>query len=190
MIINVRGTSGSGKTHLMKRVLALYSGSKLRFKQDGRRQPTGYLLGRGTDQPPGPSLFVPGHYEVACGGCDTLDGYETIYGMVREAHANGHDVVYEGLLISGESTRPIALHQEGAPLHVIALSTPIDICIASINQRRWAKNPDKPPVKEKNTRAKLRAVELALIKMVDAGIPCEVLSRDAAFERVRELLKI
>lgn len=129
---------------------------------------------------------------MACGGCDTLDGYETTYAMLREAHDLGHDVLYEGLLISGESARPIAMHNEGyRPLHVIALSTPIETCIASINARRQEKRgPDAPPVKERNTVAKARAVEIAMDKMEAAGIACEWLDRDAALARVKELLNV
>jgi hypothetical protein len=168
-----------------------YTGSRLRFKRDGRKQPLGYLLGRGDNVEPGKSLFIPGHYEVACGGCDTLDGYDTIYGLVRTAHAAGHDVLYEGLLISGESARPIALHNEGYPIQVIALNTPIDVCIDSINARRQAKKgPDAPPVKERNTIAKARAVEIAMEKMKEAGIPCQWASRDDALILIRNALRV
>jgi ABC-type dipeptide/oligopeptide/nickel transport system ATPase component len=187
MIINIRGTSGSGKSTLMRSVMALYPG-KVRHKVPGRKQPIGYVLSR---EGGGTSLAVPGHYEVACGGCDTISDYETIYSKIREADGLGLDVLYEGLLISGESARPIQLHNEGRKIHVIALSTPIEVCIASINQRRQEKRgPDAPPVKERNTIAKARAVEIAMGKMADAGIPCEWLDRDAAFLRVRELLGI
>lgn len=168
-----------------------YAGSRLRLKRSGRKQPTGYLLGRGEGNPPGRSLFIPGHYEVACGGCDTLDGYETIYGMIRDAHKHGHDVLYEGLLISGESARPIALHTDGLPLTVFALNTPIDVCIDSINARRRAKRgPDAPPIKERNTIAKARAVEIAMGKIIDAGIPARWVNRDEAVIFIRNELNI
>lgn len=128
---------------------------------------------------------------MACGGCDTISSYEEIYELVRQAHDQGHDVLYEGLLISGEAARPINLHQTGyAPLHTIVLTTPIDVCISSINQRRWAKSPDKPPVKEKNTVAKARAVELASKRLEEAGMEVHRCDRDQAFEKIRELLKI
>ena len=128
---------------------------------------------------------------MACGGCDTISDYETIYRLVREADDNKMDVLYEGLLISGESARPISLHQEGRNLHVIALNTPLNVCIASINERRQAKRgPDAPPIKERNTVAKARAVEIAMGKMHDAGIPVEWLDRNAALVRVKELLQL
>lgn len=184
MIINIRGTSGSGKSTLMKAVMAEYQ-SKIRIMAPGRKQPIGYVLSRAS----GRQLAVPGHYEVACGGCDTISDYETIYSKVREADDLNMDVLYEGLLISGESARPIALHNEGREVHVIALSTPLDVCIASINERRQAKRgPDAPPVKERNTIAKARAVEIAMSKMDAAGIDCCFLSREDALTRVKDLL--
>lgn len=189
MIINVRGTSGSGKSTLIKAVMELYKGPKLRLKREGRKQPTGYLLMKAEGDKRG--LFIPGHYEVACGGCDTLSGYEESYSMIREADTQGHDVLYEGLLISGEAQRPIDLHTEGRDIRVVVLTTSIDECIASINARRQEKRgPDAPPVKEKNTRAKARAVELAVKRMTEAGIQCIPADRAAALDLVRSLLVI
>ena len=188
MIINVRGTSGSGKSTLIKAVMDLYKGQKLRLKREGRKQPTGYVLQR---EDGGRSLFVPGHYEVACGGCDTLSGYEESYDMIRKADDEGMDVLYEGLLISGEAQRPIDLLTEGRDIRVVVLTTPIEECIASINARRQEKRgPDAPPVKEKNTRAKARAVELAVKRMTEAGIQCIPADRAAAQDLVRSLLAI
>ncbi len=184
MIINIRGTSGSGKSTLMKGVMAQYL-HKLNIKKEGRKQPIAHVLQNEGRR----SLLIPGHYGIACGGCDTISSYEEIYDMVRRGDDEGMDVLYEGLLISGESARPIALKQEGRDIHVIALNTPLDVCIASINERRRAKRgPDAPPVKEKNTIAKARAVEIAVRKMQEAGIPCHSLDRDGALAKVRELL--
>jgi len=166
----------------------LYKGQKLRIKREGRKQPTGYVLNRAEG---GRQLFVPGHYEVACGGCDTLGGYEESYSMIREADAQGMDVLYEGLLISGEAQRPIDLKGEGRDIRVVVLTTPIEECIASINARRQEKRgPDAPPVKEKNTRAKARAVELAVKRMTEAGIPCIPADRAGALDLVKELLNV
>lgn len=185
-IINVRGTSGSGKSTLVRRIMDLYHGPRLRIKVKGRKQPLATLLQR----PDGRSLFIPGHYETACGGCDTLSGYDQSYGLVKEAYANGHDVLYEGLLISGESQRVIDLHNGGFNVKVIALEVPIEQCIASVNTRRWAKNPDKPPVKERNTIAKARAVEIAMKKMQEAGVPTVWRNRDEALEDIKRTLNL
>ena len=186
MIINVRGTSGTGKSTVMREVMK-GAKSKTRVMRDGRRQPFGYLL-----QYPGKKNLVAviGHYETPCGGCDTIQSYEEIYDAVRKADDAGYDVLYEGLLISGEHARPTALHNEGRDIRVIGLSTPLDVCIDSINQRRWAKNPDKPPVKERNTIAKARAVEIAMQKMTEAGLKAVWRDRSNAIRQIKEWLNV
>jgi len=186
MIINVRGTSGTGKSTVFRKIMEHFP-ERLRVMKEKRRQPFGYILRRpGRDRP----VAVVGHYETPCGGCDTIGSYEEIYDAVRASHDAGMDVLYEGLLISGESARPIKLAKDGYPLHVLALNTPVEVCIASINERRWAKNPDKPPVKERNTIAKARAVEIAMEKIGEAGVPAEWHDRDGTVARALELLEI
>jgi hypothetical protein len=104
---------------------------------------------------------------------------------------HGYDVVYEGLLVSGESARPIVLHEGGYNIRVLALNTPIDVCIDSINQRRQAKKgPDAPPVKERNTIAKARAVQIAMDKMTEAGITCVWASREEALSMLKGWLEL
>jgi len=66
-VIQIRGTSGSGKSTLVRQVMGLYYEKQPLFKR-GRKQPIGYIL----THPDTPSLFVPGHYESACGGLDTI----------------------------------------------------------------------------------------------------------------------
>lgn len=188
MIINIRGTSGSGKSTLVRNVLACYE-SRTVFKEPSRRQPIGYLYHRRkTLGQPGRSLAVVGHYETACGGCDTIPNLERTFELVRQSHAAGHDVLFEGLLISSEVNRTVALHTDGLPLQIIALDTPLDICIESINQRRWAKNPDKPPVATKNTTSKHRAVELSMKRFKEAGLDACWLSRMLALDHVKKEL--
>ena len=186
MIINVRGTSGTGKSTVVRNIMKLADG-KIRVMKEGRRQPFGYLLtfpGRKR------RVALVGHYETPCGGCDTIQSYEDIYNAVRAGDDAGYDVIYEGLLISGEHARPTQLHNEGRDIRVIALNTPLDLCIESINERRWAKNPDKPPVKERNTIAKARAVEIAMQKMTEAGLETYWRDRDGAVALIKELLNV
>ena len=130
MIINVRGTSGSGKTTLVRKVMDLYP-QRLRVYTKDRKRPVGYLLTR----PEGASLFLVGHYETDCGGCDTIPSIDRVYEIVEEADAAGHDVLYEGLLISAEFNRTAKLDQESHQL-VIALDTTLEESLASVNGRR------------------------------------------------------
>lgn len=187
-IIQVRGTSGSGKSTVVREIMKRYKPGRGKFYRQGRKQPLGYTLinpqlGRR-------NLVIVGHYETACGGCDTLPSYDDSIGIVREAHANGYDVLFEGLLISGEVQRCAKLHADGLPFHVIGLEVPLDVCLDSVNQRRWAKNPDKPGVNPRNTEAKYKTVQGAMRKLAEAGVPTEWQTRDGAVERILQLLGV
>lgn len=185
MIINIRGTSGSGKSHLVRSLMELY-GSRSRVMEEDRRQPIGYVLNNG-----GRSLAVLGHYETPCGGCDTIPKMDKIFQLVRDSHNNGMDVVFEGLLISADIKRTLALHEEGLPLKVVALDTPIEACLAGINDRRSTRMGDKyTPVNPKNTESKFKGVKSSMAKLQEAGVAASWASRADALNIVREALKI
>lgn len=186
MIINIRGTSGSGKSTAVRSLMALFP-EKTNIKIEGRKQPIGYVL-RHPDREK--SLYVLGHYETACGGCDTINGMDAIYNYVREGAAQG-DVLFEGLLISAEINRTVQLHKDfPGQLLVLALDTPLDKCVASINERRWAKNPDKPPVAEKNTTSKFKGVQSCMRRFAAEGLDARWVDREQAVAAMREALKI
>lgn len=184
MIVNIRGTSGSGKSTLVRKVIEACP-SKITVKRKGRKRPIAYLLTRDT---PGPKLVVPGHYETACGGCDTIPSYDDIFSIVREAHNNGHDVLFEGLLVSAESRRSIELAQDGYPLHVIAIDLPLQDCVDAIQERRSAKGNTKP-INPRNTEQKWKGTRSSCRKLEEAGVPVEWFGREGALERVFELLR-
>lgn len=187
MIINIRGTSGSGKTTAVKQLMALFP-QKLNIKIEGRKQPIGYLLKHPERQR---DLYVLGHYETACGGCDTINGMDLIYDYVRQGVAQNADVIFEGLLISAEVNRTVQLHKDyPEQLLVLALDTPLEVCIESINQRRWAKDPTKPPVNPKNTESKFKGVKTCMRRFEEAGVNAVWVDRDAAFNRMRQELGV
>lgn len=186
MIINIRGTSGSGKSYIVREVMRRVHGAKFAIKVPGRRQPLLYRFGFSAPRgaPPHTYLSIIGHYETACGGCDTIHSLDRIYELVREEHGCGNHVLYEGLLLSAEVNRPVALHDAGYPLLVIGLDVPLQECIDSINARRRAKDPDKPPVNPKNTEAKWKQTRRAMQRLEEAGVRTEWHGRAGALVRV------
>lgn len=213
MIINLRGTSGSGKTHLARQIMERYGPRKV-YHKPGRTQPIGYTF---THPNGGPDLAVVGHYETACGGCDTISSLDEIFSLVRLSHKLGHDVMFEGLLASGEMNRAMALHTDGLPFEVLVIDITLEECLASVNSRRhaaWEKRvakihehntamalkgskakpqviPDEPKdVKVCNTKSKWLTVKRGAQMFIDAGVPTTVADRPGILARALELLKV
>jgi AAA domain len=146
IIINPRGTSGSGKTELVRRILAHYGwqrtagpeaeGGLAAIYREGRTRPLGYRLEHPSGGPP---LAVMGDYEVTSGGCDTIravdGGLEEIMRRAAEHAAAGHDVLIEGQLLSSEHERSAELARSH-DLHVLRLTTPPEQCARNLVSRR------------------------------------------------------
>jgi ABC-type dipeptide/oligopeptide/nickel transport system ATPase component len=197
MIINIRGTSGSGKSTLVREVMKRYDTKTAVFdktipegKTKPRKQPIGYMLTRASAGPVAPPpikhLAVLGHYETACGGCDTIPSMDRIYDLVRQAHDQGFDVLYEGLLLSAEVNRLVALHEEGLPVTVVALDqVPLQECLDGVNDRRRERMGKKfKPVNPKNTESKFKGVLSANKRFRAAGVPTHSCDRSTALETI------
>lgn len=181
MIFNIRGTSGSGKSTLVRELMESYQ-SRVPYREKGRKQPIGYVCDNHLTSGVEP-LAVVGHYETACGGCDTISKTGHIFDLVRQFYAEGYHVVFEGLLISAEVNRTAKLHLDDYPLCVVALDrVPIGLCLASVNQRRMARLGLEKfiPVKEKNTRSKFRGVQLSMDRLSLLGVEVVSCDRDKA----------
>lgn len=190
VIINIRGTSGSGKSTLVRNICDLYDG-KIAYRVEGRKQPIGYVYHKAGHK----SLAVVGHYETDCGGCDTISGMDRIYDLVRQSADAGHDVIFEGLLISAEVNRTAQLHHDGYDLAVIHLDLPIEMCLDSVNSRREAKaertgKPKPGPVNPKNTESKHKGSRQSVKRLREQGVNCHVGERTSGYAMARKLLGI
>jgi hypothetical protein len=196
VIVNPRGTSGSGKTELVRRIMAGYGWRRDRVREGysgiepiyraGRGRPFGYRL-----QHPfgGRPLAVLGHYEATSGGCDTIrevdGGLREILRSAGEHASAGYDVLVEGLRLSSEVEFSRELAQSHG-LHILRLSTPLDQCVRNLVSRRRARR-DAVPLIERNTIVEHRRVDEACTRLArNAAI--EVLSFDEALERAQDLL--
>lgn len=188
VIINLRGTNGSGKSTVVTRIMTLYS-HRVPLKIEGtRKRPVGYAL---TDPSAVRPLFVPGHYETACGGCDTIKTVDQVYHDVR-SHCGIHDVLYEGIMVQDDVRRAVELNNDicrlsGNSLTVIRLATPIADCLAAIQARRDARGETKP-LNPKNTVDRNKRLGSALHRLRANGVRVEELDREGAYLRCAELL--
>lgn len=188
--INLRGTGGSGKSTVVRRVMALYK-AKIPYDAFARKRPMGYQLGH--EGSGIVSLFVPGHYETACGGCDTIKTVDEVYKMVNSAVDEGLDVLYEGIMVQDDVRRAVELDKRlranGSQLIVIGLITPLVDCLAAIRARREERG-DTKPLNPKNTTGRFNSQKNIQARLKDAGVTVERLDREAAFLRCCALLRL
>lgn len=183
MVVNIRGTSGAGKSHLVRSIMALYEFQTANYKE-GRRQPISYLFKREDGEP----LFVPGHYNTPTGGCDTISKPDDVYELVKDG-ANQGDVLFEGIMVGDDVRRCAELSKEHKVL-VIALNTPIEECLAGVQSRRDTRGDDRP-LDPKNTIDRARRLKTSMMpRLKDAGVETLWLSRQEAFEKVKECFNV
>lgn len=142
MIINIRGTNGSGKSHI---VHCLLKGREFEEIFLGEEQ-VGVVV-------PELSLRIIGDYGTQCGGCDWLQAgrggtsysvqmVEDLVGLLSEDWMPEKHVLFEGFMISGTFGRwnECAARYEQKYGHgswvFCFLDTPKEICAERIGSRR------------------------------------------------------
>lgn len=150
-IVNLRGTSGSGKSTVAFTFLKNFPHTELKG-QDGKVK--GYRIDAreaGLKNP----VYLLGKYTTACGGCDQISTQQEAADRAVAAWNLGGHVLMEGLLASaagpgGAVTRTI--HETGDAVFAI-LDTPLETCIERVKARRAARG-DERPFNPKNTNDK------------------------------------
>lgn len=199
--VNIRGTSGSGKTTVVTRLIDHlekngYSRSTpLEESIGGKTRKVGLWVG---------PVFLAGRYDTTCGGCDTMSwkgAADDVCRLVREHVALKESVVFEGLMVSGWGTGRLRDLWKATEerLVIIQLTTPLKECLESIGARREAAHSRKmaekglntPPLKPlnpENTTAKWHGTMRGSELLQKSGVPVLFLDREAAYHRAKELL--
>lgn len=97
MVINIRGTSGSGKSYVMRKVLAGLPDARPIHGALGPKRPEAYF--RAGSKP----VAIIGPYGTEIGGCDVVVGSLGIQGCIelfKKYHDRGASVLFEGLILS------------------------------------------------------------------------------------------
>lgn len=192
MIVNIRGTSGSGKTYTVRALMKLFGDAGMTWdyrpgekEQGGHR--SGYHEGHASwrDRP----VRVLGYYGGAtCGGCDGIRTQLGVEGLLRAAVAEGADCVFEGLLISHLRSRWVVLPQElGVPWRFFFLDASLEACIQRAVDRRIARG-DHRPFSAHNTTLKHRDIARRYDEFVAMGLDCRKVSSDNAPQEIYEYL--
>jgi len=187
-IVQLRGTSGSGKSTLVRQLINKHFTSAMQTPHHikGRKRPLYTTFHRPDDN----DIVVMGHYESACGGCDTISGYDYTFEVINRLLENGSDVLFEGLLLSTEFKRTLKLHEDGHDPLVLFINLPggVEECVDWVNTRRRTKDPDKEDVNPANTIAKQKGVTSVCKRLEAEGLRIILGDREETFAQVeREL---
>jgi len=180
VILNVRGTNGSGKSTVIFDLIKKFGKTDL-INEDGKAW--AYKL---NCYPP---LFIVGRYDTPTGGCDTIRTMDIICDRICKLAKMG-DVIFEGLLISGFHGRWVDLEKKLPRCKFIygVLDTPIDICIERVLNRR-AKMGNAKPFDPKNLIAKDRSVKSSRLSLIRSGCDVRTLPYKKSTETVLEWRK-
>ena len=126
MLINLRGTSGSGKSTAVLGVLAQCPHKPI-YGALGRLPEAYAFCAR--------PVFVIGPYTSSCGGCDRIMPFALVPQLLEQYASKGH-VVFEGLLMSTFFGDVGRLLMETRDSVVMFLDTPLEVCIARVEARR------------------------------------------------------
>jgi len=182
VIVNVAGTSGSGKSTVVRKLLEVSRDAATMYH--GEKE-IGSIIHIGEQ-----SVFVAGRYgKHDTAGCDCIKDVRFWYNMIYE-QAERHHVVYEGLFVMN--------HQRGVELmgkihgrssvHIINLTTPWEVCRDSINERRARRNQPGFTGDQKNLQGHMVRAKNFAFKLRQLGATVYNLDRDTAALKLRELV--
>lgn len=184
-IINIRGTSGSGKSTVAREFLQRYPNEPL---LDAKNKVLGYrvdLSSEGVQEP----LYVVGRYTSPCGGGDTLRDEADAVAKCAAAQHLGH-VLMERMLTSGSGPKGqfASAFAENPDIIYAVLDTPLEVCLERVVQRRAAEGNTKP-FKPDNTVSKWYQTRRAAALLFDEGKDVRSLPYTDAFNTVLSYLK-
>jgi hypothetical protein len=182
LIISVRGTSGSGKSTIVRKLLALgYQDGAPILGMLGVRAPEAYLV----ELPDGGDLFVLGPYVAPTGGMDAVVGHGGIPACLQlldKYEGKGH-VVFEGLILSsmwGSVGRWLEARKD--KVIIAPISASLEECQAGLASRGKSRGDKTQKFHYEGT---IRVCEQAKAN----GMRVEPLHRERAVEQIMGWLK-
>lgn len=130
VIISLRGTNGAGKSTIVRTLMErLGVDNREEIRVHWRRKPLGYLYRDAVTS----GLFIPGHYEIANGGVDTVESLESAYDLIRLYSGRGFNVIYEGKNMS-DGPKWVRLI-DPSEITLVHVELPVEDCIAAVRAR-------------------------------------------------------
>lgn len=186
IIVNIRGTSGSGKSTIAFEFLKRFPNEPLTGK-DGKIK--GYRVNT-AEAGLKFDVFILGKYTTVCGGLDACPTQAEAGDLAVKAYEQGGHVLAEGLLASAAGPKGAftdAIYQTGAAIFGI-LDTPLQVCLDRVRARRLAKGNEKP-FNEKNTKDKHTQTMSTAKALHKLGYDVRAIDHTQAFEDVMEIFR-
>lgn len=171
MIVQIRGTGGSGKTTVMRAVMEPFKPWEPHYIE-GRRKPYYYTHG---------GLSVVGHYESVCGGCDNIGSAPKCYEALQTV--KNKLVLAEGMLLSEDVKWTLQLDDE---VRAYFLPYTLETCLDRIRRRRREAGNDKP-LSTKLTTQRYYTVNRAYIRLKKAGVWVKRCGTERMIQEILEL---
>jgi hypothetical protein len=183
-IIQIVGTNSAGKTTAMRSVLGM--GQDTREITGEKGKTVGHTLTLADKR-----VRVLGPYtqgNALCVGMDKLGGTaEWQYQFIKENHAEAGIVLYEGMRLHN-FRRTAALLNAGIPIHLVLLTTPIDVVLDSLTQRRAAKG--QPPLQDvKHVLLNDKRAKSFARNLYQLGAELHQVDRETAPTRIVEIVQ-
>jgi thymidylate kinase len=189
LIVNLRGTHGSGKSTAVTKLMKAHHTELVVEVTTGKERPLVYkLVGTKLDGAPLGPTYIIGPYETACGGCDAIQPYANIWPLVEKYAKKGH-VVFEGALVSscvGSLGEAMAARRKKDCV-VAYLDTPLQTCLDRIVKRR-AKKGNTKPLNPKNTESKFKSVAATRTRFEELGVRTITINHKKAVAQLFEAL--
>jgi predicted kinase len=174
-VVNLRGTSGSGKTTIVRHILS--HGHWETWSVQGK------VLGYINEDL---KWAVVGSYENTCGGCDGIKTQDETEDRIRFLLNYGYSVIFEGLLISTLTSRWENFAKSiDANMLFYYIDTPVEECIERVKLRRLQAGNTKP-FNTENTVNRVKAIETTRQKLTAAGCYCLTGSQDMIMKNLYE----
>ena len=192
IVVNIRGTSGSGKTTVVRKFLELphrvLTRPKPTQRNPNKQEVMGYEVDAssvGVTKP----VYVIGSYENVCGGCDTIPTQQEAADRAVAAWGSGGHVLMEGLLASAAGMAG-AVTMTLPKDHTVygIMDTPLQTCVDRVMARRAARGETKP-FNPANTEMKYQQTFSTAKSLYDNGYNVKTINGVSGFQDVVDILK-
>lgn len=187
MIVQICGTNASGKTTAIRTLRNMATTVKTLYETEKKKpKVVGYDL---TFEGLAGTVRLLGPYEAAVtGGMDALGGTaEASYDLIKQAHDEVGNVLLEGIRMHNHM-RGVGMMKHGIPYHVFILTTPLEVVLESLKERRAARG-EAMLEDTSHIQANMRRASNYAFKMYDSGAKRYKVTREECPAKVLEVLK-